>query len=79
MVEVGSTVQFTRKFLQSIGTYTGGAPFQRGVVTKITGSGTFILASVDWAEVSLPPTYQEAHSSRCHINNLKDVSSLEAV
>jgi hypothetical protein len=52
-IEIGSRVAYSKKWLQSTGTYTGPLPFARGTVTGFRNWGTKI-AIVDWNNPEIP-------------------------
>ena len=48
-IQVGDRVAYSRKFLQSIGSFTGDLPFARGTVTEIKTLGKeIVLATINW-------------------------------
>ena len=69
-ITIGSKVQYTAKFLRSIGEYTGDMPFARGTVTGLINlSKNLILAEVDWKNPNVP--------EKVNIKNLKLLKDLE--
>ncbi len=49
-----SRVKYSTSFLRSIGAYTGELGFARGVVTAIKDLGSLKIATIDWADESIP-------------------------
>ncbi len=47
-VQVGDTVAYSKRFLQSTGQNTGDAPQARGKVAGLTTLGSSVLAEIEW-------------------------------
>lgn len=53
-IQAGDRVQYSAKFLRSIGTHTGPICFAVGTVTEIERCGGTTLATIDWAASRMP-------------------------
>lgn len=60
--QVGDRVKYSRKFLRSIGTFTGEMPFARGTVRATEKLGEITLAVMDWNDDDMP--------EKVNVNNL---------
>lgn len=60
-IEIGSTVAYSKAWLQSAGAYTGPLPFARGKVTALEPLGDTVLAEVDWGDPDIPPRVNVAN------------------
>lgn len=49
-IQVGDQVMYSKKWLQSIGEFTGTFPFARGTVTELKPLGGITLAVIDWGK-----------------------------
>lgn len=47
-MKFGDRVAYSRKFLKSVGAYTGALPFARGTVKAIEEVGSMTLARIHW-------------------------------
>ena len=67
-IEVGTKVAYSVQFLRSIGCYSGGMAFARGVVTgfKVLSPGC-TLAEVEW-DREMPPRVNVANLARVGLN-----------
>lgn len=69
-IQVGDTVAYSRKFLQSTGQYTGDIPHARGTVTALIPLGKDVtLAEIDWKNPEIP--------TRVHVANLTTVQGIQ--
>ncbi|MBX3436107.1 MAG: hypothetical protein KF861_01360 [Planctomycetaceae bacterium] len=69
-IQVGDTVGYSKRFLQSTDQYTGDAPFARGRVTALLPLGAdTILAEIDWDKPELPP--------RVNVKNLSTIKQIQ--
>ena len=55
-IAVGDAVDYSVRFLRSIGEITGDMPQARGTVTEVKscGGGGLVLARVDWGKWDMP-------------------------
>lgn len=71
-IEIGDKVQYSARFLKSIGCYTGELPFAKGRVTYLQKVGSLTIASVAWGNPSDVP-------EGVNVANLKRISEVENV
>ena len=70
MFNVGAKVKYSRKWLKSVGMYTGDLCFCRGLVTGIEMVGpTLRLAVIEWDKEDIP--------LRVNVKNLVEVGKPE--
>lgn len=68
-IQIGDTVGYSKRFLQSTGQYTGDAPFARGKVVGLQQlSPDVTLAEIEWDTDDLPP--------RVNVRNLSTVREI---
>jgi hypothetical protein len=68
-IQVGDTVAYSKKFLQSTGQYTGDVPHARGKVTALVPLGKEItLAEIEWDKPDLP--------GRVNVKNLTTIQGI---
>lgn len=53
-ISIGDKVQYSTKFLRSIGQYTGKLPFAKGIVIDLRDFGQVQLATIDWNDPDIP-------------------------
>jgi hypothetical protein len=70
-VEVGETVAYSKRFLQSTGQLTGDAPFARGQVTALTTLGSIVLAEITWADDAQLPARVNVKNLVRRLRNLR--------
>ena len=71
-ITIGSRVQYSAKFLRSIGEYTGDLPFAKGTVTNLINlSKNLVLAEINWKNPNIP--------AKVNIKNLKLLKDLEVI
>ncbi|QOV92106.1 hypothetical protein [Humisphaera borealis] len=63
-IEIGDTVAYSRRFLQSTGQYTGEAPHARGKVTGLSAVAGLVLVEIDWSGADLPARVNAKNLSR---------------
>ncbi|QEH36577.1 hypothetical protein OJF2_51610 [Aquisphaera giovannonii] len=63
-IQVGDTVRYSRRWLQSTGTHTGDLPRAKGTVTAIKDYGSTKIATIDWGNPEIPERVNVANLSK---------------
>jgi hypothetical protein len=73
-MQIGDKVCYSKKFLQSIGAYSGDIPLARGTITNLVQLGAMTLADIDWNDPEMSPKVNICNLSKITNKGIEELN-----